>query len=149
MKKMLNIKKLGGLVAFGFLCAPAFAQTPSQNGMPFDESTKQAWIKAHPAEYNQMTNQTVERSTAPMTEAAKKAWINANPAEYARQTNATVYPWGTESNKSAWVAAHPAEYETFVKGKTFVTRAEFEALPAGKQQAMLADPNYVVAPITK
>jgi predicted metal-dependent hydrolase len=90
MKKMLNIKKLGAIVAFGILVAPAFSQAPSQQGLPFDENSKQGWVQTHPAEYQKLAGQE-------MTAAEKEAWIQAHPAEYAKMHAPAPAPTRNES----------------------------------------------------
>lgn len=134
MKKMEFIKKLGVFLAFGLLCVPAFSQVSGGQSLPFDENTKNEWIQTHSAQYQQMLGLSGAGTTAPMelTEAQKRAALGL-PDLNDRGERLVPEP----------IAENPVVYSAS-QMKQKISRAEFEALPANKQQSVLNDPKFII-----
>jgi hypothetical protein len=92
-------------------------------------------------------------------DAYKVQWVQENPDEYNQLLQGTRVKsdngshreaiWGAPENKAQWAAEHPREYaeymESLKKTETApaptMTRSEFNALPQGRQQAILNETN--------
>ncbi len=151
-KKAIGI--LAILMAVGFLRAQQV--TPHQIPVG-DDKAKVEWVRSNPDAYQALGGQvsgTTVAAPAQMTEAEKTAWLASHPQPQTGNVSSidqpTVMPWGSH-DKAAWIAAHPREWAAMnTDTRIRVSRADFNALPANKRQAMQNDPNYVIvdAPTT-
>ncbi|HEX2898273.1 MAG TPA: hypothetical protein VHS96_00995 [Bacteroidia bacterium] len=137
MKQLLKLKAMGLLImllAIGYVKAQSLTpQEPIRQGGLADPSVdaagydahKAQFVAEHPEQYNQMIgNQTIKEVTP------------------------QGYPWGAPENKESWIAAHPREFAEYTQkltdNRVRMTRAEFNAFPAAKQEAILKDANYII-----
>lgn len=135
MKQLLKLKAMGLLVmllSIGFVKAQSVAPVesprqvelanPSVDAAGYD-AHKAQFVAEHPDQYNQLVG--------------NQAKVQATPS-----------PWGSAENKDRWVAEHPREYAEMLQSATDnrirISRAEFDALPAAKQQAMKNDSKFLV-----
>lgn len=139
MKHLLKLKAMGLLVFLLTLsCVQAQTVAPTR-GDGLDNPQIQ------PAEYD----------------AYKVMWVQENPGEYdllLKNSTAKDDPngshrtaaWSSPEEKERWISEHPREYAELMEaqkaiGKAEVsptmTRTEFNALPVGRQQAILNETN--------
>ena len=135
MKQLLKMMAMGllfGLISVSYADAQSLAPAgPIRSGSLADPSIDAAGYDAHKAQF-----------------------VAENPEQYNAmignqdKANASVYPWGSDENKERWAAEHPAEYaalqQAAVDNRTRVSRADFNALPAAKQQVMQNDPKFII-----
>jgi hypothetical protein len=90
------------------------------------DAVKAQFVAEHPEQYGQM---------------------NGAPAKVVTE-NQNSLPWGSPENKTQWISTHPTEYAEMNKTgedfRTRITRAQFDAYPAEKQQAVLNDQNILI-----
>jgi hypothetical protein len=135
MKQLLKLKAVGllvMLVSIGFVKAQSLTPVePVRQGELADPSLdaagydahKAQFVAEHPEQYNQLVgNQTKDQVTPT--------------------------PWGNPDDKDRWVAEHPREYAEMMQpaadNRTRISRAEFDALPAVKQQAIKNDSKFLI-----
>jgi hypothetical protein len=100
--------------------------------------------------------------TADEYDAYKIKWVQENPEEYAllvsmrqkdnQNGSHRMAAWTSPEEKEKWIAEHPREYAEFMEAQKAVrtevrptmTRAEFDALPVGRQQAILNETNTLI-----
>jgi hypothetical protein len=144
MNHLLKLKAMGLLMllfTMGYVHAQTVAPTrgdgldnPQIATGQYDEY-KTNWVQQNPKEYSQlMSGDKVKENQAAgiatwSTPEEKERWINENPREYARLM---------EAQKDVKAQPRPT-----------MTRAEFNALPAGRQQAIINEPNTLIIDNTK
>lgn len=135
MKQLLKLLAMGmllGLLSVSYVQAQSLTPAePIRSGSLADPSVEAAgydahkaqFVAEHPEQYNEMIGNQV------------KELPKGNP-------------WGSDDNKERWAAEHPREFaelqQTAVDNRTRVSRAEFNALPVAKQQAMQNDPKFLI-----
>lgn len=166
MKKLLDIKMLGVLLALCFFGGSGYAQTPAKSGdgTPVYQDTgnpaidavnyqaaKQMWINSQANLKENSAIGVTGDPTLPYGSADNKAaWVNAHPDLYNAALNqSNPLPWGVDENKVAWVAANPRGYAAYVNGpsttdKVVMTQAELNTWPVAKQNAILHDSHFVI-----
>jgi hypothetical protein len=135
MKQLLKMMAMGlllGLLSMSYVQAQSLTPAePIRNGSLGDPSVEAAGYDAHKAQF-----------------------VAENPEQYNEmigtqvKDNTKVQPWGAEENKERWAAEHPREYaelqQAAADNRTRVSRADFNALPVAKQQAMQNDPKFLI-----
>lgn len=169
MRKFIALKTIGLLallLSFGMVRGQSSVPTNQPKNAesavtPQQEAeilrNKEAWIAAHPEDYQRLSGQQVVAPSqgTEMSAKEKEAYYASHPELNTRQSAVTTYPWGAPENKEAWVSTHPRQYQHMTEAhqdnRIVITRAEFNQLPAIKQQAISNDPKYnvVETPSTK
>ncbi len=131
--KMLAMGMLLGLLSISYANAQSLTPAePIRSGSLADPSVEAAGYDAHKAQF-------VAENPQLYNEMVGNQQVKTLPASN---------PWGSDENKERWVAEHPREYaalqQSAVDNRTRVTRAEFNALPVDKQQAMQNDANFII-----
>jgi hypothetical protein len=113
-----NILKIGACMLL-MLGAGKFASAQSMPTFSNDQE-KEAWVKAHPAEYKKIASKgattstgTVVQKAQPSGQAVKVAGFPAYVSTGNKQKDDETYA----KAKNAWIAAHPAEYKNLKNKK--------------------------------
>ena len=113
------------------------------------------WVQGQNTETPAANPQT-EWSTNPAGyDAAKSDWVASHPKEYqvlngetAKAVEVKNTPWGEDANKESWIAAHPREFAEMnakpADTRIRMTKEEFKAFPAAKQEAIKNDANFII-----
>jgi hypothetical protein len=146
MKHLLKLKAMGLLIlllTMGYVHAQTVAPTrgqgldnPQINADEYDEY-KTMWVQENPEEYAALSSVRQPKDSP-----------NGTHRDAA---------WTTPEEKQRWIADHPREYAELMEAQKAVkeevrptmTRAEFNALPAGRQQAILNETNTLIIDNTK